>query len=135
MIELLVDQNFKEDILDGLTRLDPSLEVTYARHVGLDAAADEAVLEWAAAHGLVLLTHDRKTVPPLAYARVEMNLWIDGNSVSHGTSILAFRAPKLNIGGGLCPGAGDGTMPRPRRMRAALVRVSKRHMPRIAGTT
>lgn len=59
MIELLVDQKFNEDIVDGLTRRDATLEFTYARHVGLDAAADEMILEWCAAHGLVLLTHDR----------------------------------------------------------------------------
>ena len=78
MIELFVDQNFNEDIVDGLTRLDASPEFTYARHVGLDAAADETILEWCAAHGLVLLTHDRKTIPPLAYARTAAALPMPG---------------------------------------------------------
>lgn len=78
MIELLVDQNFNEDIVDGLTRLDAKLEFTYARHVGLDASADDTILEWCAAHGLVLLTHDRKTIPPLAYARTAAGLPMPG---------------------------------------------------------
>jgi predicted nuclease of predicted toxin-antitoxin system len=77
-MELLVDQNFNEDIVDGLTRLDANLEFTYARHVDLDAAADETILEWCAAHGLVLLTHDRKTIPPLAYARTVAGLPMPG---------------------------------------------------------
>jgi hypothetical protein len=92
VIELLVDQNFNEDIVDGLTRLDANLEITYARHVGLDAAADETLLDWCAAHGLVLLTHDRKTIPPLAYARIAAGLPVPGvflvsNQVPKGQAI------------------------------------------------
>ena len=45
MIELLVNQNFDEDIVDGLTRLDANLEFTYARQVDLAAAADETILD------------------------------------------------------------------------------------------
>ena len=39
---------------------------------------DPMVLEWAAARGLVLLTHDRKTIPPFAYARVAAGLPMPG---------------------------------------------------------
>ena len=78
MIALLVDQNFNEDILDGLTRRDATLEFTLVRDVGLEAAPDLTVLEWAAAHGLVLPTHDRKTIPPFAYARVAAGLPMPG---------------------------------------------------------
>ena len=78
MIEFLVDQNFNEDIVDGLTRRDPSLEFTYLRDVGLADATDPAILEWATTHGLVLLTHDRKTIPPFAYARVAAGLPMTG---------------------------------------------------------
>jgi hypothetical protein len=38
--------------------------------VGLAAAPDPTILEWAATNDRVLLTHDRRTVPPFAYARV-----------------------------------------------------------------
>ncbi len=78
MIELLIDHNFNEDILDGLTRRDATLEFTLLRDVGLEAAPDPTVLEWAAAAGLVLLTHDRKTIPPFAYARVAAGLPMPG---------------------------------------------------------
>lgn len=78
MIALLVDQNFNEDIVDGLTRLDTDLDFTHARHVELDAADDKAILEWCAAHGRVLLTHDRTTIPPLAYARTAAGLPMPG---------------------------------------------------------
>jgi predicted nuclease of predicted toxin-antitoxin system len=70
MISFLVDQNFDEHIVDGLTRRHPTLEFTHVRDIGMAAAPDPVILEWAAAHGLVLLTYDRKTIPPFAYARV-----------------------------------------------------------------
>ncbi|MGO8750309.1 MAG: DUF5615 family PIN-like protein [Thermoguttaceae bacterium] len=78
MIAFLVDQNFNEDIVDGLTRRDQTLEFTYARDEGLAEADDPTILEWAARHGLVLLTHDRKTVPPFAYDRVASGLAMPG---------------------------------------------------------
>ena len=70
VISFLVDQNFNEHIVDGLTRRDASLIFTHVREVGLAAAPDPAILDWGATHGRVLLTHDGKTIPPFAYARV-----------------------------------------------------------------
>jgi Domain of unknown function (DUF5615) len=78
VIAFLVDHNFNQHIIDGLTRRDPTLELTQVRGVGLAAASDQAILEWAAVRGLVLLTHDRKTVPPLAQARVAEGLAMPG---------------------------------------------------------
>lgn len=70
MIRLLVDQNFNEHIVDGLVRRDSSLDLVHVRDVGLSAAPDAAVLEWAAGQSRILLTHDRRTIPRFAYARV-----------------------------------------------------------------
>ena len=70
MIRLLVDQNFNGHIVDGMTRRDPGLDLVHVRDVGLAAAPDPTILEWAARHDRVLLTHDRRTIPPFAHARV-----------------------------------------------------------------
>ena len=70
MIEFLVDQNLNEDIVDGLTRREANLQLIRVRDVGLAAALDPAILEWAAARGLVLLTHDRRTIPAYVHSRV-----------------------------------------------------------------
>ena len=78
MIAFLIDQNFNLHIVDGLTRRDATLAFTHVRDVGLEAAPDPAVLEWAAAHDLVLLTHDRKTIPPFAHDRVAAGLPMPG---------------------------------------------------------
>jgi predicted nuclease of predicted toxin-antitoxin system len=71
VIEFLVDHNFNEHIVDGLTRRDESLVFHHARDVGLAASPDPDILEWAASRGLVVLTHDRKTMPSFAFARVK----------------------------------------------------------------
>jgi hypothetical protein len=70
VIAFLVDQNFNEHIVDGLTRRNAKVDFTHVRDVGLAAAPDPMILEWAATQGMVLLTHDRKTIPPFAHARV-----------------------------------------------------------------
>ncbi len=78
MIAFLVDQNFNEHIIDGLTRRDKTLEFIHVRDVGLAASPDPTLLEWAAERGLVLLTHDRKTIPSFARARVVAGLPMPG---------------------------------------------------------
>ena len=78
MISFLVDQNFNEHIIVGMTRRDPILEFTHVRDIGLAAAPDPLVLELAAVKNLILLTHDRKTIPSFAYARVAAGLPMPG---------------------------------------------------------
>ena len=70
MIRLLADQNFNGRILKGLARRQPAIDVLHVRDIGLSAAADPVILEWAAADGRILLTHDRQTIPGFAHARV-----------------------------------------------------------------
>jgi predicted nuclease of predicted toxin-antitoxin system len=70
VIPLLVDQNFNQHIVEGLMRRDPGLDLIQVRDIGLEVAPDPTILEWAAQHDRVLLTHDRRTIPPFAYARV-----------------------------------------------------------------
>ncbi len=78
MIAFLADQNFNQGILDGLIRREAAVQITLARSVGLAAAPDPEVLEWAAMHDLVLLTHDRQTIPGFASSRVEAGLAMPG---------------------------------------------------------
>ena len=40
------------------------------RDAGLEETPDPVILEWAATHNRVLLTHDRETIPFFAVARV-----------------------------------------------------------------
>ncbi len=70
MLLLAADENFNNDILRGLLRRDPSLDIVRVQDVGLAHASDPVVLEWAAQANRVLLTHDRNTVTKFAYQRV-----------------------------------------------------------------
>jgi hypothetical protein len=70
MIALALDENFNNDILRGLRRRNPALDVVRLQDVGLGRADDPTVLEWAAQQGRVLITHDVSTITAHAYARV-----------------------------------------------------------------
>ena len=70
MIKLLSDENFDGDILRGLLRRLPDLDVIRVQDVGLAGTPDPDLLAWAAGEERVLLTHDRTTVPNFAYDRV-----------------------------------------------------------------
>jgi predicted nuclease of predicted toxin-antitoxin system len=70
MLRLVSDENFNRDIVRGLLLRRPDLGLVRVQDVGLEGAADPAVLAWAAEDHRILLTHDRATMPDFAYARV-----------------------------------------------------------------
>ena len=70
MLPLAADENFNADILRGLFRRNPGLDIVRVQDAGLSGADDPAVLEWAALEGRVLLTHDVSTMTRYAYDRV-----------------------------------------------------------------
>ena len=70
MLALAADENFNNDIVRGLLRRKPDLNIVRLQDVGLSGADDSAVLEWAAQEGRVLLTHDASTITLHAYERV-----------------------------------------------------------------
>ena len=92
MLLLLADENFDNDIVRGLLRRKPDLDIVRLQDVGLSGADDATVLEWAAQHGRVLLTHDVSTITRYAYERVQTGQPMPGvfeisRSVSIGTVI------------------------------------------------
>lgn len=70
MLRLVSDENFHGDVLRGLYRRRPDLDVVRVQDVELSTTSDPDILAWAAAEGRVVLTHDRDTMPGFAYARV-----------------------------------------------------------------
>jgi Domain of unknown function (DUF5615) len=70
MLRLSADENFNNDLVRGLIRRMPDLDIVRIQDVGLGGADDQTVLEWCAQEGRVLLTHDVTTMIHLAYARV-----------------------------------------------------------------
>lgn len=56
------DENFNNDIVRGLLRRKPKLDIVRVQDAGLSGANDPDVLEWAASEGRLLLTHDSMTM-------------------------------------------------------------------------
>lgn len=70
MIKLVTDENFTGDILRGLLRRLPDLDVVRVQDTELAGEADPAILAWAAGNQRILLTHDRDTMPRCGFDRV-----------------------------------------------------------------
>jgi hypothetical protein len=70
MLALGADENLNHDIVRGVLRRNPNVDVVRVQDVGLSGADDPTVLEWAAKEGRVLLTHDVATMTRYAYQRV-----------------------------------------------------------------
>lgn len=70
MLLLVSDENFNNDIVRGLLRRNPDLDILRVQDVGLRGEEDPVILEWAAREGRVLLTHDAATMTYFAYERV-----------------------------------------------------------------
>lgn len=48
MLSLAADENFNNDIVRGLQRRNPQVDIVRVQDAGLCGASDEAILEWAA---------------------------------------------------------------------------------------
>jgi hypothetical protein len=70
VLALAADENFKEQIVTGLRRHLPGVDVVTIRKAGLAGTPDPGVLAWAAEGGRVVVTHDTRTMGNHAYERV-----------------------------------------------------------------
>ena len=70
MLPLAADENFNNDIVRGLVRRRPDLDIARTQDAGLSGAEDPPVLEWAAQENRMLFTHDVTTITKYAYERV-----------------------------------------------------------------
>lgn len=70
MLRLLADENFSNDIVRGVLRRHPLIDLVRAQDVGLGNTDDPIILEWAAREGRLVLTHDANTMPGYAKDRI-----------------------------------------------------------------
>ena len=87
MLKLASDENFDGDILRGLYRRCPDLDIVRVQDIGLSATPDPEILAWAAAEGRILLTHDRDTMPYYVTQRV------DAGHTTPGVFLVSDRMP------------------------------------------
>ena len=78
MLRLAADENFDGRIVRGLFRVLPDLDLIRVQDTPLVEAGDDAVLEWAAREGRLVLTHDVGTMTAAAWARVRAGLPMPG---------------------------------------------------------
>lgn len=70
MILFAADEDFDNDIVRGLRRRLPEVDIVRVQDAGLRGADDPTVLAWAAGEGRVVLTHDVSTMTVHALERV-----------------------------------------------------------------
>jgi len=78
MLRLAADENLNNNIVRGLLRRRPQLDIVRIQDMGLSGADDPTVLEWAAQERRVLLTHDVSTITKYAYERVRAGQTMPG---------------------------------------------------------
>ena len=78
MLAFLADENFDGNVVRGLLRKKPELDIVRVQDVGLSGADDPNVLTWAANAHRILVTHDVATITRFAYERVEAGLPMPG---------------------------------------------------------
>lgn len=78
MLRFAADENFNNNIVRGLLRRKPDLDIVRIQDAGLYSADDPSILEWAAREDRVLLTHDVSTITRHAYERVQNGLPMPG---------------------------------------------------------
>ncbi len=75
---LLADHDLNEHIVHGVLRREPAIEFIRERDVGLHGHSDAEVLEYAATHQLIIISHDINTMPTAAYARIRAGTPVAG---------------------------------------------------------
>ena len=70
MLRFAADENLNNDILRGLLRRTPNLDIVRIQDTELSGADDPTVLAWAARERRILLTHDVATITKYAYDRI-----------------------------------------------------------------
>lgn len=74
MLAFLTDEDFQGGVVRALRHQRADLDVVRVQEVGLMGQPDSVILEWAAQHQRVLLTHDVNTMTKEAYARATAGL-------------------------------------------------------------
>lgn len=78
MLPLATDEDVHEDIIRGLRRREPALDIVRVVDVGLGHTPDPLILEWAAGEGRILITGDLNSMVGFAYGRVQSGLPMPG---------------------------------------------------------
>lgn len=88
MLRLATDADVHGDIVRGLRRRVPGIDLVRVQDALPEGTPDPEVLTWAAAEGRVLITHDRNTMVGFAYERVAAGDAVPGVIVTSGAESI-----------------------------------------------
>jgi predicted nuclease of predicted toxin-antitoxin system len=71
MTRFLADENLNNQIVRGILRRNPEIDLVRAQDVGLSGVDDPSVLAWAAQENRIVLTYDVATMMDFAADRVQ----------------------------------------------------------------
>ena len=86
-MRLLADENLNNHIYRSLLLQRPGLDIVRVQDVGLSGKSDPEVLAWALIENRILITHDVRTIPPLALA------WLNDSRPIPGILLSEQSAP------------------------------------------
>jgi hypothetical protein len=78
MVRFLADENFNNQIVRGVLRQSPDVDIVRVQDADLSGADDPTVLAWGAQEGRIVLTHDVATMTTFAYERIQAGLPMPG---------------------------------------------------------
>lgn len=96
-MRFLADENFNNEILRGLERRVSDVDITRIQDTELAGKSDTLILEWAAQHDYIVLTHDVNTMRGYFYDRVNAELPTPGLFLVHGTKPVGEAIDTLEL--------------------------------------
>src|SRR6266446_8526463 len=85
----LADQNLDDLIVESVLRAEPAVRFLRAREVGLSEATDDAVLAYAAANSLIVISHDVNTMIGFALDRARSGQLMAGLFIAKQAQLVA----------------------------------------------
>lgn len=96
-MRFLADENFNNEILRGLRRRIPSVEIVRVQDTEMEGYPDQQLLDWAAKHDYLILSHDVNTMRGYFYDRVKAELPVPGLFLVHGSQPIGAVIDSLAL--------------------------------------
>jgi hypothetical protein len=85
MIQFPADENFNHEIIRGVQRRVPDVHFLRVQDTQLARQPDLVLIEWAAEHQYLVLSHDENTMRAHFYTRLKAGLTVPPVFLVHGT--------------------------------------------------
>lgn len=87
-MRFVADENLNGDVLRGVRARRPHVDIVRVQNAGLSGASDPDLLDWAARHDRIVITHDVATLVGFAYRRIKAGLPMPGVMVVSDTMTI-----------------------------------------------